>query len=425
MSSNTVAGSDLNLIDIIIKYLRNKFSNHIDPNWAEDIATMTVSLFSYNSVAMTKLGSIRPNLAYLYLAESGFFKSLPIKHFLRPFLSFIKREYSLDLWAPSSFSMEGLVEYFRNKELKVGIMIRDECSTLFKDSMKKYGADILEFMTELYDGATKKRYTRTFKLEEIDDVYFCFLGMSTEYLLSLINEDYLEQGFFNRLLYDIRENEPAPWDPEEFDFPIEDREKEQEFYRDIAEKLLALEKYRYGIINDPKYISAIATGCHKAAAKFLKRKERKYRYFASYVTRVHEHTIKLAMIRALGRIAIRPHSKTETDTFPILRSDLEWAYNKMRRHLRMFQKFIERWEFRKLYKRYEQEETEAKHILKIIKEHGGKISRSELYKHTAIRNRRKLDEVITYLLDAGYIEAIIEPTGGRNRIVYQLKEAIV
>ena len=74
----------------------------------------------------------------------------------------------IDLILPNAGSTEGFGE-FLNQTGKCGCIIRDEFTTLIKDTNKKYLKDTLEYLSLLYDAGTIKRYTRKKKLENVSN----------------------------------------------------------------------------------------------------------------------------------------------------------------------------------------------------------------------------------------------------------------
>ena len=100
----------MNLIEEIRNYILDRGLT-VSKDWAEDIAISMVSTFSYNAHLYTRQGKIRPNLWFLYIGASRIaFKTLPLKAFYIPVLNYFKENHNIDLFLPTSFSFEGLVE---------------------------------------------------------------------------------------------------------------------------------------------------------------------------------------------------------------------------------------------------------------------------------------------------------------------------
>jgi hypothetical protein len=79
---------------------------------------------------------------------------------------------------------------------------------------KSYLGDVLEFLSELYDGSIQKRATRTVGIEESQNICINFIGASTPYIFSIMDIGFFIQGTGNRFLYIFNDAnlEPTPKD---------------------------------------------------------------------------------------------------------------------------------------------------------------------------------------------------------------------
>jgi len=176
-------------------------------HWLESVAVNVFNTILGTSVrADTKLGRLNTNLFFMCIGPSGIaHKSVPLKYYAIPTLTdygqrieeyINKGVQDKKLWTkvrpimPSRFSVEGMIEYLA-KEQSQGIAIRDEFSSLFKERSKSYIADILGFLSELYDGVIQKRYTKSYKLEEPKNVCVNLLAATTPYIYSIMDLSFL------------------------------------------------------------------------------------------------------------------------------------------------------------------------------------------------------------------------------------------
>jgi len=148
------------------------------PEWAEAIAiTVLSTAVGPDRKLPDRIGKLELNTWFLMIGPSGIaYKSAPLKYIVTPTLIKMTEFIDYPIILPHRWSIEGLIEYMA-KGFNVGIIVRDEFTGLFKETHKQYLLDAMEFMSELYDGTLKKRYTRKAKLEEVMNVYvsICYI----------------------------------------------------------------------------------------------------------------------------------------------------------------------------------------------------------------------------------------------------------
>ena len=177
-----------------------------NPSLAESIAcTVLGAVANKRLMITTEIGDLYPNFFFFTVGYSGTFKSVPIKYFVQPLLEEYKNlQGGEDLVLPSKFSIEGFIENL-SKGAK-GIIFRDEFSGILKSTRKDYLSELLEFLSELYDGTLQKRYTKSAKSEEQKNVFASLLTNTTPYMFSLMDYDtFFLQGFGNRCMFDFNE----------------------------------------------------------------------------------------------------------------------------------------------------------------------------------------------------------------------------
>lgn len=183
---------------------RDFILEHVPTNkdWAESVAINVFNTVLGKDIEIhTQIGKLNTNLFFLCIGPSGLAqKTNPLKYYALPTLTRYGEETQLEPILPSRFSVEGMIEYLSTTQ-SVGIIIRDEFSSVFKDKGKSYIADILEFFSELYDGLLQKRYTRKAKLEHTANVCVSLLGATPPYVFTLMDLNFFVQGTGNRILY--------------------------------------------------------------------------------------------------------------------------------------------------------------------------------------------------------------------------------
>lgn len=314
-------------------------------NWAEDLAVGALSgAVGPDRFVSTKIGRLRPNVWHIFVGPSGLaYKTIPIKDYVIPTLNAIKEETEQDFIFPGSFSMEGMVEYL--KEHAYGVILRDEVSTLFKEpTAKGYNQDLLEFMSQLYDGTIQKRFTRKAKLEEVVQCYVVFMGATTPYLYSVLKPEVFVQGLGNRILFDFWHGKVQTFTGNElFCDKNSDLSREQKI-KEFGEGLAKLTKMKTRFLI-PYGEAAEGLAKFKAekdleANSLFKQDHNDLK--ASYVSRCGEMAIKLAALSAISR-NWKNQKAHEMEENPIHLVDVKWAIAKVERHLANFERLLNEW----------------------------------------------------------------------------------
>ncbi len=401
----------MNLIEEIRNYILDRGLT-VSKDWAEDIAISMVSTFSYNAHLYTRQGKIRPNLWFLYIGASRIaFKTLPLKAFYIPVLNYFKENHNIDLFLPTSFSFEGLVECL-SKTQKRGVIIRDEFSVFLKG--KDYLPDMMEFLSQLYDGFVQRRYTRKEKLEVAQGFYVNLIGTSTDYLYKVMKPEYFMQGLGNRFLYTLWNGEHKKWSDDDLEPNIS-----EDLPSDLLEKLNLLTKIEL-VVSVSKKLPELMNKYTEDAVKLV---ERGKNLEASYRQDFVEKAIKLAMLRSIADekcidyMLQNPNNKPPEPT--ILDHHVEWVEKKIEKYWDNFQRLVLEWKKEKLTREepIRSVEVQAEFVYDIIRKEG-KIGRSELLQKAKIP-ANQLDDIIEhYLLPSGKIKKEVEPTAGRRRLIY-------
>lgn len=197
-----------NVLTDLKEWMVNKTKTH--PDWAEAIALSLLSTAVGRApVSTTEKGDVHTNLYFLYAAPSrSGHKSLPLKNVHKPVLEELdKLIYPEDscksLATPVLVSSESLVDYL-NEYNKEGVFVYDEFTGLIKGARRKsYQADMIETLSDLFDGCTKKQYYKTENSDpkQANDVHFNVLVCAAFHIFSELEDSFLDQGIGNRFQY--------------------------------------------------------------------------------------------------------------------------------------------------------------------------------------------------------------------------------
>jgi len=315
--------------------------------WTEDLATSVLStVLGSERFVSTRIGRLRLNVWHIFVGPSGLsYKTLPLKDYVSKTLIKVGELTGEDVILPSSFSMEGMVEYMSQRHSQ-GIIIRDEVSTLFKETKgKSYAVDLIEFMSQMYDGTVLKRFTRKAKLEEVLRCYVVFLGATTPYLYDVIEPTVFVQGLGNRILFDLWGGSVKTFNGDELFYDVSsdsDRESRIEGFAEGLADLSAMEGY---------FLSPEPDKASKRLAEFKANKDLKANTLykedpsdlrSSYLVRAGEMAIKLSGLHAVSR-SWRGLPKSKIPEIPIMPEDVDWAIAKVERHIESFEEFLTAW----------------------------------------------------------------------------------
>jgi hypothetical protein len=178
--------------------------------WAEDLASAALSTAVGPRVKLiTKVAPLQLNLFFLNIGSSGLtVKSIALNNYFYDVLAELQEmTIGQGFLLPSTFTAEGLHNWFQVSTLKSGCVIQDEFSRLMKDvKSKKYMSGMLEYLSCLYDGRSPSRLTVAHGSQEMSLVFVNLVACSTPYLLTVMEpEQFFLQGTGNRFLYYVSE----------------------------------------------------------------------------------------------------------------------------------------------------------------------------------------------------------------------------
>jgi len=403
--------------------------NPSNPDWIESIAIgCLASSLDRSKFIMTKIGPLRMNVFYLMVGPSGLSnKTSPLLYYAIPVLHMLNSMINKDIMLPSRYSVEGMIEYLSKKQSQ-GCIIRDEFTSLFKDiTNKKYIADGLEFISELYDGYIQKRYTKSAKIEQPKDVYVNFMAATTPYLFTVMNRSFFMQGTGNRFLY-IFDNPSTVEESTAEEFfisPYREMDRYEAQFASYARRLneIALNVPRaVGFMPDAAEIMVkYHNKKRKQAMEIFKREYLNIDY--SYIVRLPEFAIKLA---GLHCISYNEKTLHEIGELLIWDHNVKWAIEKVEDHWNYYRKMMDVWSSIAQQKEVVSEETELEYVLSKLRRLGGSASRSRLRRELGWSNLQKFNSIIGILVDNGEIyikQGEGSKGGGPKPTVYCLKDS--
>lgn len=407
------------------KYIMEKYPTNKD--WADLCAlTAIASVVSRDTAIYTKMGGMRLNLFSLNIGPSRLaYKSTPLKYCLVPTLYNLGENLGKRFLLPSRYSMEGLIEYM-NEFSSQGCIVRDEFTTQFKDVRnKKYLAEGMEFLSELYDGLLQIRYTKSSKLEEVTKVYVSYIGATTPYIFTVMPRDFFIQGTGNRYLFvfsEPDENEVLKFD-KSYSMDYNDMVEVESEHIEFAQRLAIIRE------SAPQYINISLGGAQELLSRFSQRMTKKafvlygedvtdIRY--SYYANLKEFVLKIAAINCLSRNEPMYETFNENQ-LQVIEKDMAYAINKVKIHLQYFDKLMDAWSAIAQRTPVTTSKSDFDYIVSIIKLNGGKISTKDLWKQTGY-DWHKFQRIINAMVAGEVIVGKEESTGkpGRKPLFYHV-----
>jgi len=334
----------------------------VSPIWTEACARTTLSTVLQNVRIAYAGRPLRLNQFNICIGPPGSIKSLPLD-FCREIVDKVDQKTRYAFILPSKFTSPAMIEHLselrkgtekkwpRQYKHNHGTIFRDEFTALFKQARQvDYMTDMLEFLSELYDGTVQKKRTKEHGLEQAPDVYVNMLTATTYDFLSRVDDDFFIQGTGTRFLYTTLDFE---------DIRVEGFERKHFLGRVIEEREETLEKYANWLVSLYKIKELRNLFLeHKAFQRWNrfnvsirnkwmqqgKRDPMGWEY--PYLVRLPEYTLKLAGLYAISNgieqlIKAQEKKKTKViQNFSITDSDMIRAQNKIREHNAHFKKLV-------------------------------------------------------------------------------------
>jgi hypothetical protein len=400
----------------------------IGPMWARALPSSLVSAVLWNVKLLDKMGIVKPNAWWLYIAPSGLGCKTPPLRLIRNIAKEYDETYNDNILSVAKFTPEGFTEWVTGRrEEKDGdvvieeglpphyanFIIRDEMSKLISESLKyEHMATILEFLSELWDGWIESYYTRKMKLEGNLPVYVTLLSTASDYFLTILDEKFFRQGVGNRILWVVEEpREPVKLNGEEFFFGFDRSDVELErLKRETFERLHRLETlFGVFLLNDAAKMWAEFE--YKTRLEVSRNRE----LSASFKVKQPLNALKLAMIYSASRL-----SADFTNKYLIVeKADMERAIEDVNRYYEMWVKAMDWWRELKGRKRLEDERESAEYMLKefirIAIANGGLCCLRDIKSKLLITDSMKIIEILEAGVARGWLK-IAADTGQKGEL---------
>jgi len=396
-------------------------------DWAESVAIAMLSTCCRpDRIIRTKIGKLRLNLFHLVIGPSGLsYKTVPLKDYCLPTMLEVSKKLKYNTILPSGFSIEGMIEYL-DKVQNVGIIIRDEFTTLFKEFYhKKYLSDEMEFLSQLYDGLMQMRYTRRAKLDHVVSCYVNLLATTTPYLYRVMKPDFFIQGIGNRILYTLFDGNDVPKCSFEELFPLPESDELDDKIALFAESLAKIWKEGNPLRIHPNKAAGklLAEFKYKMESEAMQRQRKDpYDLQYSYLHRLPEMTIKLAGVHSISRCY-----KEEFRAVHVLNEyDAKWAIAKAERHLEYFREMLNRWAMVTVEEPVRTQRPDFEYAKLVLSRLGGKATHTQVIRYTGWSGD-KVRNVMNTLSQAKVIKIYkgeSSAKGGPKPVIYELIEGV-
>lgn len=396
-------------------------------DWADLCAvTAIASSVDRNTALYTKIGPLRLNIFSINIGPSRFsYKTVALMYCLIPTLYNLGENLNKRFLLPSRYSMEGLIEYMTEFSSQ-GCIVRDEFTSQFKDVRnKKYLAEGMEFLSELYDGMLQVRYTKSSKLEEVTKVYISYIGATTPYVYTIpYFGEFFWQGIGNRFLY----VNTAPNEEKILDF-------EDDLYSTLYDNSITADREietfarRLGVIreNAPKWIGLdfeaqkkmidFGKKCSRRGLCLYEKDRTDPKY--SYYGECRSFALKLAALHCLSRNEPMYEDFNENQLM-VIEKDVEWAINKVNVHIKHFEDIMADWKEVIPSSQPTSQKAQWDRVESILRRNNGKMKRSDLQAELKIGDANMTD-LINGLLGAELIDHNQESTGKRGMKPYYVR----
>lgn len=397
--------------------------------WAECISTSMLSTVMGPDRFISNLkGKLNLNVWYLCVGPSGLAsKTIAMKTYLFPIIGAVGENEHLIL--PNRFSVEGYIKYIAGNS--TGSIIRDEFTGLLKESGKEYLSDVLEFLSELYDGTIQKRVTIKHSVNEIKRCYVTFITATTPYLYKIMRPEFYTQGTGNRIMveiFDIDNVRDDVIDHESFFRGAKFEDRREGFINEVVTILQNIRDSPVRHFLPDKDAGRIWTEFEAECRQNAKRHYKKniYDLHYSYLARSAEMALKLSAIFSMSRMW---HIVTMSDC-PMIQivtgEDMQRAVDKSRHHYQQFCRMLEQWRARPEVYVAKTLDEQANYVMDILRESQWGVSWTQLRKSSRW-DTYTWREVLKFLYETNRIKVAkldSNSQGGRRPITFFDKERV-
>lgn len=357
-STQTVRRDFISQLSQDLKYI----FKGVSPVWTDACARTTLSTILANVRIAYAGRPLKLNQFNICIGPPGAIKSLPLD-FCREIIERVDQKTKYAFILPSKFTSPAMIEHLsevrkgtekrwpRQYKHNHGTIFRDEFTALFKQARQvDYMTDMLEFLSELYDGTVQKKRTKEHGLEQAPDVFVNMITATTYDFLSKVDDDFFIQGTGTRFLYsvlDFKDIKVESFERKHFlDTVLEDREEMLELYANWLVDLYKVKSLTNLFLEHSafKRWNVFNTKTRNTWLKLGQKDPMGWEY--PYLVRLPEYTLKLAGLYAISNgidRLIRAHDKKKLDyikKFSISEQDMIRAENKIRQHNANFKKLV-------------------------------------------------------------------------------------
>lgn len=423
--------TETSFINDYYKHIMKKYPTH--PDWAILCALTALStVLGNNTKLYTRLGELVLNLYSLIIGPSRTsYKSTPLKYVLIPTLISAgeQSEPETKFVLPSRWSIEGIIEYM-NDGISDGCMIRDEFTGLFKGVLnKKYLAETLELLSEMYDGQIQPRYTKSSKLEEVRDCTVNLISATTPYIYTIMPHTFFIQGTGNRFLFvkakpdrkkvlAKKKNQFIPRESETMQITPE--------IRNFAKRLLDIKDNAPNTIyvNTGEANNLLNKLTEKYTNKtFALQKRDCLNLQASYYADVDIYAAKIAALHCISRRENSYNYDLDQGMLQFETRDVKWGITMEERYVKHFEDIMNNWASTAERGRVKTKKADWDFIESIIRGVGGEIMHQDLIAKTSLKPKDFID-IINPMIEGKIIGMRTKKTGkrGPKPTFYYLKE---
>jgi len=334
----------------------------VSPVWADACARTTLATVLSNVRIAYAGRPLKLNEFNICIGPPGAIKSLPLD-FCREIIDRVDQKTKYAFILPSKFTSPAMIEHLsevrkgtekkwpRQYKHNHGTIFRDEFTALFKQARQvEYMMDMLEFLSELYDGTVQKKRTKEHGLEQAPDVFVNMITATTYDFLSKVDDDFFIQGTGTRFLYsilDFKDIKIEGFERKHFlDTVLTDRNDMIKMYANWLVDLYKIKSLKNLFLEHDafKRWNAFNIKTRTAWLKLGQKDPMGWEY--PYLVRLPEYALKLAGLYAISSgidRLIRANEKNKTkfiEKFSISEQDMIRAENKIRQHNANFKKLV-------------------------------------------------------------------------------------
>jgi hypothetical protein len=381
--------------------------NNVDavPQWARVLSYQTLSTVIGRSLFVyTKKGPLQLNLFSLLIAPSGENKTVALKNHMNPVLSRFQKLAKVKVLLPSDYTTESMKDWFDYELLEQesgkvekrdsGMLVKDEFTKIFKDIRKPYLSDQLEFLSFLYDGHIPARMTKKGGYQSPNEVSVNLVAATTPEFYRVLPRSVFLQGLGNRFLY-VVVDEISPFrdnDPEEYFQSYVQASFREEVFNKLARLLLQYHSVaKKSCLYVPPEVGKrlMEVGKEKRELAQPLYKEDRYDLRSSYLTRLHEFSMKVAALEAVNRVGLLDSTgEKEPYEIDLTLEDANRAIEFVGHQYQEFERMLTLWENIETSERARFRLRDIMDVKSVIATEGGIIPMTTLRRKTGIESEK-------------------------------------